>query len=241
MACSVLLAALSILPYDGQTGGRSEADAELDKERSMRMATILGFAVDAKRDARWECILRNTDIGFCSAAGMPDCAAREQPLCVHQAANTSVRMVGPEACAWPPLRCCLRHACRNVLARTALVGELASKGVGNLVPDEIKQILTLLEGDFVPLELCHRLQPLLETLGGLSKPMSGGLSLQLSGGSLLGQCALATAGAAAEDGGSTEAQIRLDLHERGEPIGVPKSRAASDPQIHGRAVKPHSI
>eukprot|EP00891_Asterochloris_glomerata_P003711 jgi/Astpho2/3711/Aster-04897 len=113
MACSVLLAALSILPYDGQTGGRSEADAELDKERSMRMATILGFAVDAKRDAR------------------------------------------------------------NVLARTALVGELASKGVGNLVPDEIKQILTLLEGDFVPLELCHRLQPLLETLGGLSKPMSG--------------------------------------------------------------------
>ncbi len=72
------------------------------------------------------------------------------------------------------LRCCLRRACRNVLARTALVGELASKGVGNLVPDEIKQILTLLEGDFVPLELCHRLQPLLETLGGLSKPMSGG-------------------------------------------------------------------
>ena len=76
MACSVLLAALSILPYDGQTGGRSEADAELDKERSMRMATILGFAVDAKRDARWECMLRNTDVRCCWAACTRDCAAR---------------------------------------------------------------------------------------------------------------------------------------------------------------------
>ena len=87
-----------------------------------------------------------------------------------------------------------------MLARTALVGELASKGVGNLVPDEIKQILTLLEGDFVPLELCHRLQPLLETLGSLSKPMSGGSSLQLPVGSFLVQQSFATA-AAAEDGG----------------------------------------
>ena len=75
MACSVLLAALSILPYDGQTGGHSEADAELDKERSMRMATILGFAVDAKRDARWECMLRNTDMIFCRAACTYGCVA----------------------------------------------------------------------------------------------------------------------------------------------------------------------
>lgn len=53
MACSVLLAALSILPYDSGAPGRSEADVELDRDRSMRMATILGFVVDAKRDSRW--------------------------------------------------------------------------------------------------------------------------------------------------------------------------------------------
>lgn len=76
MACSVLLAALSILPYDGQTGGRSEADAELDKERSMRMATILGFAVDAKRDARWECMLKIAEMILCRAACIQGWKAR---------------------------------------------------------------------------------------------------------------------------------------------------------------------
>ena len=130
-----------------------------------------------------------------------------------------------------------------MLARTALVGELASKGVGNLVPDEIKQILTLLEGDFVPLELCHRLQPLLETLGSLSKPMSGGSSLQLPVGSFLVQQSLQLLLLQKMAGRSTEAQIRSDLHEWGKPLGAdrPKSRAASDAQIHGRAVKPSSI
>ena len=142
---------------------------------------------------------------------------------------------GREACGWPPVRCCLRHACRNVLARTALVGELASKGVGNLVPDEIKQILTLLEGDFVPLELCHRLQPLLETLGGLSKPMSGGLALQLSVGSFMGRCILATP-TAAEDGGSTAAQSRSDLKIRkGRHLVLTGQRAELHPML--RSIK----
>ena len=96
--------------------------------------------------------------------------AMDMPWPVSRASN--VLLPWAEACgSIPKLRCSLFH--RNVLARTALVGELASKGVGNLVPDDIKQILTLLEGDFVPLELCHRLQPLLQSLGSLSKPMSG--------------------------------------------------------------------
>eukprot|EP00884_Botryococcus_braunii_P006913 jgi/Botrbrau1/16222/Bobra.0066s0008.1 len=52
MACSVVLAALSILPYDPADSARTEAEAELDKDRSVRMAVILGFTVDSKRDAR---------------------------------------------------------------------------------------------------------------------------------------------------------------------------------------------
>ncbi|KAK9824579.1 hypothetical protein WJX72_011465 [[Myrmecia] bisecta] len=121
MACSVLLAALSILPYDQIDRRRTEAEAEQDKDRSVRMATILGFSVDAKRDAR------------------------------------------------------------NILSRTALVSELASKGVLNIVPDEIKQIHALLESDFTPLELCQRLGPLLDSLDGLSKPMSGASPVQDAG------------------------------------------------------------
>lgn len=42
MSCSVLLSALSILPYERKD---SLSDTTLEKERTVRMATILGFAV----------------------------------------------------------------------------------------------------------------------------------------------------------------------------------------------------
>ena len=42
---SVLLAALSILPYSAVDSARSEAEAELEKDRSMRVANLLGFSV----------------------------------------------------------------------------------------------------------------------------------------------------------------------------------------------------
>jgi len=50
MACSVLLATLSILPYDRNERHGDDAQAEQEKERIMRMANILGFAVDSKKD-----------------------------------------------------------------------------------------------------------------------------------------------------------------------------------------------
>ena len=59
-----------------------------------------------------------------------------------------------------------------MLSRAALVAELQAKGIGNLVPEEIKRIYGLLESEFVPLELCHKLAPLLEKLEGLTQPMS---------------------------------------------------------------------
>ena len=40
MATSVLLAALSILPYEHKDKDRTEADSELEKERSVRMASL---------------------------------------------------------------------------------------------------------------------------------------------------------------------------------------------------------
>lgn len=59
------------------------------------------------------------------------------------------------------------------MSRTALVADLSSKGVVNLVSDEVKQIYSLLEADFTPLELCQRLAPLLESLENTTKQMSG--------------------------------------------------------------------
>ena len=59
------------------------------------------------------------------------------------------------------------------MSRTALVSDLSSKGVVNLVSDEVRQIYSLLEADFTPLELCQRLAPLLKQLESVTKPMSG--------------------------------------------------------------------
>lgn len=45
MASSVLLAGLAIPPYDAASSAQGDAAAELEHERSMRMASILGFTV----------------------------------------------------------------------------------------------------------------------------------------------------------------------------------------------------
>lgn len=46
MACSVVLATLSILPYDRSLFGRQDdTSAEQEKDRIIRMANILGFTV----------------------------------------------------------------------------------------------------------------------------------------------------------------------------------------------------
>ncbi|CAL8465076.1 g4611 [Coccomyxa elongata] len=52
LAGNVLLSALAIPPFGAADLARSEAAAEQEKERSMRMANLLGFSVDAKRDMR---------------------------------------------------------------------------------------------------------------------------------------------------------------------------------------------
>ena len=51
MACSVLLATLSILPYDATAQQHDEYAVEQEKERILRMANILGFAVVGWRAA----------------------------------------------------------------------------------------------------------------------------------------------------------------------------------------------
>jgi hypothetical protein len=45
LASNVLLSALSILPYGQADLAQSEADAEQEKERGLRMASLLGFSV----------------------------------------------------------------------------------------------------------------------------------------------------------------------------------------------------
>ena len=67
---------------------------------------------------------------------------------------------------------------RSALSRSALLGELRSKKVIDLVPDEVRQILGLLESDFNPLQLCKQLGPLIEKLSTLDAPLSAASPVQ---------------------------------------------------------------
>lgn len=51
MASSVLLATLSVAPYDHKHGA-AHFELENEKERSFRMASLLSFSLDPKRDSR---------------------------------------------------------------------------------------------------------------------------------------------------------------------------------------------
>lgn len=43
---------------------------------------------------------------------------------------------------------------RSALSRKALLADLRAKKIVDIVPEEVRQIYTLLESDFSPLELC---------------------------------------------------------------------------------------
>jgi translation initiation factor 3 subunit A len=51
MASSVLLAAISVTPYDHKHGAH-HFELESEKERSLRMTSLLGFSLDAKKDTK---------------------------------------------------------------------------------------------------------------------------------------------------------------------------------------------
>ncbi len=51
MASAVLLSALVVLPYDHKFGAH-HFELEVEKERKLRMANLLGFTLDPRRDPR---------------------------------------------------------------------------------------------------------------------------------------------------------------------------------------------
>ena len=51
MESYILLAAISIMPYDYKHGDH-HFELENEKERSLRMASLLGFSLDSKKDTK---------------------------------------------------------------------------------------------------------------------------------------------------------------------------------------------
>ncbi|XP_066305887.1 eukaryotic translation initiation factor 3 subunit A-like [Miscanthus floridulus] len=75
IASSVLLAALSVAPYD-QKYGASHFEAENEKERNMRMANLVNFSLDSKRENR-EMPSRASLLSELVSKGVLSCASQE--------------------------------------------------------------------------------------------------------------------------------------------------------------------
>lgn len=102
MACAVLLAMLSIMPYDqrqgqGLGGQLEEAQLEQEKERILRMANILGFAVVGSQSSgasgarRRGCLDRAGPDGHSPPVHRPRAAARAASLGGRGSRTTCVR------------------------------------------------------------------------------------------------------------------------------------------------------
>ncbi|KAG6773142.1 hypothetical protein POTOM_020399 [Populus tomentosa] len=75
IASSVVLAALSVAPYD-HTQGASHLELENEKERNMRMANLIGFNLDLKPESR-EALSRSSLLSELVSKGVMSCATQE--------------------------------------------------------------------------------------------------------------------------------------------------------------------
>ncbi|XP_068668190.1 eukaryotic translation initiation factor 3 subunit A-like [Aristolochia californica] len=75
IASSVLLAALSVAPYDHKHGA-SHMELENEKEHKFRMTSLIGFSLDPKRDNR-EVLSRSSLLSELTSKGIMTCVAPE--------------------------------------------------------------------------------------------------------------------------------------------------------------------
>lgn len=75
IASSVVLAALSVAPYDN-TRGASHLELEHEKERNLRMANLIGFIIDPKLESR-EVLSRSSLLTELVAKGVMTCVTQE--------------------------------------------------------------------------------------------------------------------------------------------------------------------
>ncbi|PKI79393.1 hypothetical protein CRG98_000208 [Punica granatum] len=75
IASSVVLAALSVVPYD-HSHRASHLELENEKERNLRMADLIGFNVDPKVESR-ETLSRSSLLAELVAKGVLNCATQE--------------------------------------------------------------------------------------------------------------------------------------------------------------------
>ncbi|KAJ4975686.1 hypothetical protein NE237_000792 [Protea cynaroides] len=75
IASSVVLAALSVTPY-GHTHGASHLELENEKERNLRVASLIGFNLDPKRESK-EVLSRSSLLSELVSKGVMSCVSQE--------------------------------------------------------------------------------------------------------------------------------------------------------------------
>ncbi|XP_042520473.1 eukaryotic translation initiation factor 3 subunit A-like [Macadamia integrifolia] len=75
IASSVVLAALSVTPY-AHTHGASHLELENEKDRNLRMASLIGFSLDPKREIR-EVLSRSSLLSELVSKGVMTCVSQE--------------------------------------------------------------------------------------------------------------------------------------------------------------------
>ncbi|KAF8403981.1 hypothetical protein HHK36_012091 [Tetracentron sinense] len=75
LASSVLLAALSVPPYD-HTHGASHLELENEKERNFRMSSLIGFSLEPKRESR-DVLSRSSLLSELVSKGLMTCVSQE--------------------------------------------------------------------------------------------------------------------------------------------------------------------
>lgn len=83
MASSVLLAGLAIPPYDAASSAQGDAAAELEHERSMRMASILGFNV-VRPQSRAQVLGPSPGVGLATEPWYPRFQRGMAPIMWHR-------------------------------------------------------------------------------------------------------------------------------------------------------------
>ncbi|XP_078429553.1 eukaryotic translation initiation factor 3A [Wolffia australiana] len=85
IATSVLLAALSVVPYDLKYGA-SHLELENERERNLRMSNLINFSVDPKRDSK-EMLTRSSLLAELVSKGVMSCVSQEAKDLYHLLEN----------------------------------------------------------------------------------------------------------------------------------------------------------
>ncbi|KAG1365341.1 Eukaryotic translation initiation factor 3 subunit A [Cocos nucifera] len=181
IASSVLLAALSVAPYDHKYGV-SHLELENEKERNLQMASLINFTLDPKRESR-EMLSRSSLLMELITVVHGRTKSSIKCYKLHTFLAISVLLqaffvlkVGAINIVGNGVTLALSSSSHYPSYNSLTWGEV-TKGVMTCVSQEVKDLYNLLENEFLPLDLASKVQPLLTKISKLGGKLSSASSV----------------------------------------------------------------